>query len=42
MQDFDIEAIDCLVSNLYPFEATIARGADRPRRSRTSISAGRR
>ncbi len=28
MQSFGIAGIDCLVSNLYPFEATIARGAD--------------
>lgn len=27
MQAFDIKPIDCLVSNLYPFEATILRGA---------------
>ena len=28
MQSFGIKGIDCLVSNLYPFEATVARGAD--------------
>ncbi len=28
MLSFGIEPIDCLISNLYPFEATIARGAD--------------
>jgi phosphoribosylaminoimidazolecarboxamide formyltransferase/IMP cyclohydrolase len=27
MQDFGIRPIDCLISNLYPFEGTIARGA---------------
>jgi phosphoribosylaminoimidazolecarboxamide formyltransferase/IMP cyclohydrolase len=27
MQSFDIKPIDCLISNLYPFEETIARGA---------------
>src|SRR6201996_235225 len=28
MKDHDIEGIDLLVCNLYPFEATVARGAD--------------
>ena len=28
MQSHGIQAIDCLVANLYPFEETIARGAD--------------
>jgi phosphoribosylaminoimidazolecarboxamide formyltransferase/IMP cyclohydrolase len=28
MRSNGIEGIDCLVSNLYPFEATVARGAD--------------
>jgi phosphoribosylaminoimidazolecarboxamide formyltransferase/IMP cyclohydrolase len=28
MQSLGIEGIDCLISNLYPFEATVARGAD--------------
>jgi phosphoribosylaminoimidazolecarboxamide formyltransferase / IMP cyclohydrolase len=28
MQSFGIQGIDCLISNLYPFEATIAKGAD--------------
>jgi phosphoribosylaminoimidazolecarboxamide formyltransferase/IMP cyclohydrolase len=27
MENYDIRGIDCLVVNLYPFEATIARGA---------------
>src|SRR5215207_1910450 len=27
MQNFDIKPIDCLISNLYPFEETVARGA---------------
>ena len=37
-----IEAIDCLVSNLYPFEATGRAARARRRRSRTSTSADRR
>ena len=28
MESFDIRGIDCLIVNLYPFEAQIARGAD--------------
>src|SRR6185503_17785784 len=28
MESFGIKGIDCLISNLYPFEATVARGAD--------------
>ncbi len=28
MQSFGIQGIDCLIVNLYPFEATIAKGAD--------------
>src|SRR4051812_38985902 len=28
MENFGIKAIDCLISNLYPFEATVARRAD--------------
>ena len=28
MESFGIKGIDCLISNLYPFEATIAKGAD--------------
>jgi phosphoribosylaminoimidazolecarboxamide formyltransferase/IMP cyclohydrolase len=28
MRNLGIQGIDCLISNLYPFEATIARGAD--------------
>src|SRR5882724_7663829 len=28
MENLGIKGIDCLISNLYPFEATVARGAD--------------
>ena len=37
-----IEPIDLLVVNLYPFEATVAEGADGRKPSRTSTSAARR
>ena len=37
-----IAPIDLLVVNLYPFEATVAKGASSPTASRTSTSAGRR
>ncbi len=30
MQDFGINGIDCLIVNLYPFEATVERGATAP------------
>ena len=42
MSDHKIAGIDLVVVNLYPFEATVARGADfADLASRTSISAGR-
>ena len=37
-----IAPIDLVVVNLYPFEATVAKGADFDDASRTSTSAGRR
>jgi phosphoribosylaminoimidazolecarboxamide formyltransferase/IMP cyclohydrolase len=43
MMAYDIKPIDLLVVSLYPFEATVAKGASRSRTaSRISISAGRR
>ena len=41
MQAHGIGPIDLLVVNLYPFEATVAHGADFATASRTSTSAAR-
>jgi phosphoribosylaminoimidazolecarboxamide formyltransferase/IMP cyclohydrolase len=42
MKDHGIAPIDLLVVNLYPFEATVDKGASEDDASRTSTSAARR
>ena len=42
LDEYGIAPIDLLVVNLYPFEATVRRGATTTPASRTSTSAGRR
>ena len=41
MKEHGIQPIDLVVVNLYPFEATVARGAASKKSSRTSTSAAR-
>jgi phosphoribosylaminoimidazolecarboxamide formyltransferase/IMP cyclohydrolase len=39
MEEHGIGAIDLVVVNLYPFQQTVAKGAERTRSSKTSTSA---